>query len=109
MCAALVELAELDALSSQALGWEWDDAQPVLTDNLRRTDEAYQIIVDEGSDQIAAAATDLLAFDERIVASGALEADDADGFIEALDGLEGSAEAGAADTVLREHAQEACT
>ena len=87
---------------------DWGDASETMSANIEVTDAAYRELIDAGDPQIADAATDLLAFDEAIVASGALDSASSDEFSATVSGLPGSAEAGAADTVLKEYARETC-
>jgi hypothetical protein len=108
VCEAIATLAELEVEMSEAMGDDWDRALEVISENLDATDEAYRTIVEDGDVALRSAAEDLLAFDDRVRSSGALEAPGPDEFAAALDGLPGSAEAGAADAVLREHARTEC-
>ncbi len=108
ICATIREIAELGARSNRAMAGEWSEASAALSANIAATDAAYRELIEAGDPEVAEAAADLLAFDEAIIASGALDAASADEFAATASGLPGSAEAGAADTVLKEYARDTC-
>ena len=87
---------------------DWAEAVMTLSDDIEATDAVYADLVAGDDPAISEAAADLLRFDQAIVSSRALDAASAQEFAETVSGLPGSAEAGAADAVLKEYARENC-
>ena len=107
-CNAIEDVAIAGAAVNRALAGDWETAASTLRDRIAATDDAYRDLVAADEPGVSSAAEDLLAYDEAVLASGALDAPSLEEFRSTVASLPGSAEAGAADEVLKVYARETC-
>lgn len=110
VCAAIEEVARLDIETDTLLDGDWDVAIVGIKANIGEQNTQFDVIIAADVGDASEAAEDIKSFNEAMEAAGALEAASAREFSDLMvDGVNGSAEAGAGRSVLQDYATANCT